>query len=65
MFMHIYKFNDGLYHLWRNRTSETECGLDMEKLVEDRICGQKGSDKYPDPDKMYLCRVCFNFMNFS
>jgi hypothetical protein len=65
MHINIYKMSDGLWHLWRNRTSETECGLNMEQVLESKICSRKGSECFPDPPKHELCRECFKVLNFS
>jgi hypothetical protein len=64
MFGYIYKFEDGLYHLYE-KSGKTKCNLDMVKLTEIRCIGKKGNEFYSDPMKNELCKECFDFLDFK
>lgn len=64
MFTNIYKLPDGKWHLWEVSKVWTQCGEYMTTVVESRIIGQKGEDRYPDPPKTEVCRKCFQFLRF-
>lgn len=63
MFGHIYKLQDGLYHLMNIKNKKTQCGKEMCFIKEDRIIGVKGNERFTDPDKKDCCLICFDFLN--
>lgn len=59
MFMRIYKFNDDKWHLWKINTNNTDCGLEMSSVIEEKKIGG-GCEK--DPDISTACPKCFSFL---
>lgn len=59
--MNIYKLkNDSLYHLYR-KGNASDCGMEMSgNIMEYRMAGQKGSERFPDPPRKDLCPKCFS-----